>query len=121
MALIHGFCYIVRKAVIDDVGNLDEDTFPHYGSEDDLSLRAAQMGWKGAVLDDTFVYHVGVASYTSSRRSALVGNAGRVLTDKYGREYVNMLSMQGSVGLEYMRVSMAEYYKGVYGMPRRVQ
>ena len=121
MALIHGFCYIVRKSVIDNVGNFDEDTFPHYGSEDDLSLRAAREGWQGAVLDDTFVYHAGMASYTSTRRNALVGSAVRVLMDKYGEGYVSMLSMRGSMGLEYMRVAMAEYYNGVYGMPRRVQ
>lgn len=120
-SLIHGFCYIVRREVIEDVGNLDAETFPHYGSEDDLSLRAIQAGWKGTILDDTFVYHVGRASYTPARRSALVGDSVRTLMDKYGEDYVSGQMAWGSSGLEYMRVAMAEHYKKACKMPRRVQ
>jgi GT2 family glycosyltransferase len=122
MILVHGFFYIVRKDVITDVGDFDESTFPYFGAENDLSLRAAQTGWRGVTLDDIFVHHTGAVShYSPPGQPTLVGDSLQTLVGKYGEDYAAALSQQGGVGLEYMRVAMVEHYRKVQGMPRRVQ
>ncbi len=42
----NGFCMYLRRAMLDDVGLLDEAAFPRgYGEENDLCLRASRRGW----------------------------------------------------------------------------
>ncbi len=119
--LIHDFCYIVRKDVIDDIGYLNKDVFPHYGAKDDLSLRAVNAGWRGVILDDVFVYRVSSKPRDPRNPSGLVATASRTLTDKYGEDYVGNLRAQGQAGLNYLRGAMVMHYRQLWGMPRRVQ
>lgn len=120
ITLVHGFCYIVRRGVFEDVGDFNKEVFPHYGSEDDFSLRAAAKGWKGVILDNVFVYHLGRASY-SRDRDPLVEKATQRLYEMYGKDYVTVCSRKGMEGLAYMRMAMADYYRRVHRIPRRVQ
>jgi GT2 family glycosyltransferase len=57
-----GFCMLIRKDVLDKVGNLDE-RFGIGGQDDlDISLRIRESGYKLKVNRDTFVYHIGFQS-----------------------------------------------------------
>ncbi len=119
ISFIHEFCYIVKRDVIDDIGYFNEDVFPDHGAKDDLSLRAVNAGWRGVVLDDVFVYRVGLDAVGDVSGPAAV--AQRALAAKYGGDYIRKLTMEGQVGLNYLRKAMLSYYQGVYGMPRRIK
>jgi GT2 family glycosyltransferase/glycosyltransferase involved in cell wall biosynthesis len=86
--LVHGFCYFIRKDVISKLGLLDGQLFPHYGSEDDYSLRALRFGFHNAVVGSVFVKHNGEASYSSSTRSELLKTSLPNLSNRWGQAYV---------------------------------
>lgn len=70
--LLNGFCTLMRREVIEEIGYLDEVAFPMgYGEENDLCLRVRKAGYTLAVADHVYVYHVKSASFGSARRSEL--------------------------------------------------
>ncbi len=84
--LLNGFCYLIRRRVLAEIGYFDEASFAQgYGEEDDFTLRAAKAGWLAAVADDAYVYHAQSRSYSNERRHQLTEQSGRVLVDKHGQ------------------------------------
>ena len=114
--LIHGFCYIIRRECYEDLGPLDHKTFPHYGSEDDYSLRAREAGWEGCVLDDVFVYHVGSASYSRTGRKPLADASQKALRGKWGDGVVDECVREGAKVVEYLRAEMIRGFKEEIGI-----
>ncbi|NOU81555.1 glycosyltransferase [Paenibacillus sp. LMG 31459] len=57
-----GFCLLVKRSVLDEIGWFDE----RYGlgnyEDDDLCLRAIQQGYKLLIAEDSFIHHIGHAS-----------------------------------------------------------
>ncbi|MEK3716553.1 MULTISPECIES: glycosyltransferase family 2 protein [unclassified Paenibacillus] len=57
-----GFCLMVKRSVLDEIGLFDE----RYGlgnyEDDDLCLRALQHGYKLLIAEDSFIHHIGHAS-----------------------------------------------------------
>ncbi|WP_462321007.1 glycosyltransferase [Halochromatium sp.] len=63
-----GFCMLVRRACLDDVGHFDEDAFsPGYGEENDFSQRASRRGWVHLIAADVFVPHWGARSFRGEK------------------------------------------------------
>ena len=59
-----GFCMYIRRAALNEVGDLDEKAFRRgYGEENDFCLRATAHGWEHRLACDTFVYHEGEVSF----------------------------------------------------------
>jgi len=59
-----GFCMLLRRKALDQVGYFDEAAFGRgYGEENDWCQRAIQAGWKHILCDRTFVAHCGGASF----------------------------------------------------------
>lgn len=86
MKLLNGFCLLIRRKLIDEIGALDEENFgAGYGEEDDFNLRARNAGWRLALADDTYIYHAQSRSYSSEKRKLLSQRAGKILADKHGR------------------------------------
>src|SRR5439155_635 len=72
MPFLNGFCYMIRRAVINRIGLFDELTFgAGYGEENDYSIRARQAGYKLVVATDAYVYHAHSKSYSYERRHIL--------------------------------------------------
>lgn len=70
--LLNGFCTLMRRSVIEEVGYLDEAAFPMgYGEENDLCLRVRKAGYSLVLADHVYVYHVKSASFGSARRAEL--------------------------------------------------
>ena len=70
--LLNGFCTLMRRDVVEEVGYLDEAAFPMgYGEENDLCLRVRKAGYLLALADHVYVYHVKSASFGKARRSEL--------------------------------------------------
>ena len=69
---VNGFCFMIRRAVIDTIGYMDEENFPvGYGEENDYCIRAADAGFEMAIADDVFVFHAKSKSFGHERRKDL--------------------------------------------------
>lgn len=87
--LVNGFCFAVKRTVIDSIGYLDEEAFPiGYGEEDDYCLRAGNAGFICGIVTDAYVYHVKSVTFTSERRKTLAKEGGAALRAKHTRERV---------------------------------
>ncbi|MCU0484948.1 MAG: glycosyltransferase [Anaerolineales bacterium] len=83
--LLNGFCLMIRRALIDEIGIFDEETFGRgYGEEDDFNLRAGDAGWKKAIADDVYIFHAQSKSYSNARRYELARKSGEALQKKHG-------------------------------------
>lgn len=60
-----GYCYMVKKEVLDKIGLLDEIFTPGNYEDDDLSLRILSEGYKLILCKDTFVHHFGSVSFSN--------------------------------------------------------
>lgn len=59
-----GFCMYIRRDCLREVGCFDEQRFGlGYGEENDFCMRAGKLGWRHVLCADTYVYHVGGASF----------------------------------------------------------
>jgi len=87
--LAHGFCYFISKKLIDKIGLLDEVAFPHYGSEDDYSLKSIKNGFKNIIVGSVFVKHNNETSYSHDVREQYVKVSLPTLIDKWGKKYVD--------------------------------
>ena len=87
--LVNGFCYLITRSALDQVGKLDEQSFPRgYGEEDDFSIRCSDLGLKLYIADDCYVYHAKSRSHTPEGRKKIVRENKVVLQRKHGAEAV---------------------------------
>jgi GT2 family glycosyltransferase len=90
MPFLNGFCLLIRRQVIEQIGYFDEETFgPGYGEENDYCLRARQAGWQLALADDAYVYHAQSKSYTDEARRLLCERADAALARKHGAAIIH--------------------------------
>jgi GT2 family glycosyltransferase len=90
MPFLNGFCLLIRRQVIEQIGYFDEETFgPGYGEENDFCLRARQAGWQLALADDAYVYHAQSKSYTDEARRLLCERADAALARKHGTSIIH--------------------------------
>jgi GT2 family glycosyltransferase len=89
LPFLNGFCLLVRRAVLDELGLFDEEAFGEgYGEENDYCLRARKAGWQLAVADDAYVYHTQSRSYSHERRRRLSRRADEILLAKHDHAFV---------------------------------
>ncbi|MGO1043855.1 glycosyltransferase [Clostridioides difficile] len=62
-----GFCMLIKKAVLDKIGTLDELFTPGNFEDDDLSFRMLEAGYKLLLCEDTFIHHFGSVSFKENR------------------------------------------------------
>jgi GT2 family glycosyltransferase/glycosyltransferase involved in cell wall biosynthesis len=90
ISFLNGFCLIIKRGVIDQIGYLDEERFGDgYGEENDYCLRAAKAGWILAVADDTYIYHSQSRSYSHECRKQLVDSSDKAFGEKYGHQIIS--------------------------------
>ena len=78
--ILNGFCLMLHRPTLDNVGHLDEVNFPiGYGEENDLCLRLLVAGHQLAIADDVYVYHSRSASFGCEKRKAFSENATETL------------------------------------------
>ncbi len=90
LPFLNGFCYGIKRTVINQIGYLDEENFgAGYGEEDDFTLRTRQAGYRVAIADDVYIYHAQSRSYSNETRHALSERAGQALVRKHTRAFID--------------------------------
>jgi GT2 family glycosyltransferase len=65
MAVLNGFCFMVKRELLETIGGFDEVHFPRgYGEEVDLSLRAYEAGYTSVVIPSVYVFHRKTSSFS---------------------------------------------------------
>ncbi len=86
---LNGFCMLIKRNVIEDLGYFDDKTFAEgYGEENDYCLRSSKGGWALAVADDAYVFHAQSRSYSHARRKLLTDRGNRELALKHGQQII---------------------------------
>lgn len=84
---VNGFCFMIKRSVLDAIGYMDEGAFPQgYGEENDFCIRAQDAGYSLAFADDTYVFHAKSKSFGTERRVKLSKSGGEALKNKHGAE-----------------------------------
>ena len=75
-----GFCMFIRRALLNEIGLFDAETFGlGYGEENDFCMRAVQAGYRNVLCDDTFILHVGCSSFDSKKGALTQENMQRLV------------------------------------------
>ena len=102
---VNGFCYVIKREVIEKNGFLDEEYFPTgYGEEDDFSIRARNAGFEIAVADDTYIYHAKSKSYTHEVRKVLTHGGRKSLDKKHGKDRIEQLIADWKAETELLKI-----------------
>ena len=89
---VNGFCFMIRKDVLNNIGLLDEDAFPMgYGEENDLCLRVSEAGYKLAIADNCYVFHAKSKSFGSDNKAKLSQIGHQKLIQKHGDRFIDKL------------------------------
>jgi GT2 family glycosyltransferase len=89
-----GFCLYIRRAVLDQIGGLDErSAYRGYGEETDFCLRARQKGWRHVCATDVFVTHQGSISFGSEKSALALHNTSQIQVryPEHGERYQKFL------------------------------
>ncbi|PPC74639.1 hypothetical protein C4K68_25335 [Pokkaliibacter plantistimulans] len=85
--ILNGFCFFIKRKVIDTIGLFDEISFPQgYGEENDFCFRAIDAGYKLKIATNTYVFHSKTKSFGVDKRKELITSANSILHEKYGKE-----------------------------------
>lgn len=62
-----GYCMLIKKEVINEIGLLDEQFTPGNFEDDDYSYRIINAGYRMLLCKDTFIHHFGSVSFGEER------------------------------------------------------
>ena len=100
----NGFCMLIRRVAINELGALDAVAFPRgYGEENDFCMRALRAGWSNIIDDATYVFHERSKSFGEEKAQLM--SEGRAVVDRRYPEYKKLTSVYQTGG----RVLMARY------------
>jgi GT2 family glycosyltransferase/glycosyltransferase involved in cell wall biosynthesis len=111
LPFVNGFCYVIKRAVLDSIGLFDEERFAEgYCEENDYSHRAYKRGFHLGVATDAYVHHAKSRSYGGAGRDELAKAHYQVFLDKHDREELQELvaAMESSTALAPVRRAVAE-------------
>jgi len=80
-----GFCLYIKHAVLAEFGAFDEIYGLGYNEENDLIMRANRSGYRAAIANQAFVYHVGESSFSllPTGRSPREEKNASIFNDRY--------------------------------------
>ncbi len=84
---VNGFCFCVKRKVLNAIGSFDEKHFPRgYGEENDFCFRVADAGFELAIADHAYVFHAKSKSFTPEGRKPLNEAGKTALIEKWGEQ-----------------------------------
>jgi GT2 family glycosyltransferase/tetratricopeptide (TPR) repeat protein len=83
-----GFCFLIRREVIDAIGLLDERFGIGCFEDDDYCRRALRAGFRAAIAGDAFVHHFGGRTFVASGTdfAEIMRKNGRLFQEKWAKE-----------------------------------
>ncbi|MFK7894886.1 MAG: glycosyltransferase [Myxococcota bacterium] len=84
---VGGFCLLMRREALDEVGVYDEIFGRGYGEESDWCMRARSLGWRVCGTEDTFVYHRGKVSFKSFKDETFHQGNYQTFMSRWASEY----------------------------------
>jgi len=80
-----GFCLYIRREMLDEFGLFDEVYGTGYNEENDLIMRANRCGFRAALANHAFVYHIGGTSFGSGEtpKAQLDARNAALLRERY--------------------------------------
>jgi len=75
-----GFCMLVKRSVINEIGLLDEVYGKGYYEENDFCCRARVAGYDNVLCDDTYIYHKGSVSFCNDKYDISKNNKEIILS-----------------------------------------
>jgi GT2 family glycosyltransferase len=67
---LSGFCFLIRREVVEKIGGLDERFLPGFFEDDDYGVRARLAGFRLRVAGDVFVHHYGSRTFRETHADA---------------------------------------------------
>lgn len=104
---VGGFCLLIRRQALDEVGHYDEIFGLGYGEESDWCMRARSLGWRVVGTEDTFVYHRGKVSFKNYKEETFRQGNYRTFMERWGQEYSAAIS-------EYKRMDALRQVREAY-------
>ena len=85
---LSGFCLLMKRAVYESIGGLDERFGLGFFDDDDLAERARRAGFELAVAHDLFIHHFGSRTFVGNGIDAegLLEENARRFADKWGHD-----------------------------------
>ena len=80
-----GFCLLLRRRMVQQIGLFDEVFGMGYCEETDLSLRAIKAGWRVVACDNLYIFHRGNGSFED--RDERYRNNVKIFFERHGPEY----------------------------------
>lgn len=106
-----GFCFYMRRSVIEKIGAFDTAFGRGYGEENDFCMRALKAGYRNVLAQDIFVYHSGGVSFAEIRSEEYTPGQ-RVLAAKHPdyesrvRSYLKAdLGLEGRARIDLFRIA----------------
>lgn len=78
-----GFCFLIRRELLDRFGLFDEVFAPGYGEENDFCLRVGREGYLSVMAHRALVVHEGARSFLDARRARLRAEHERILVGRH--------------------------------------
>ncbi len=98
----HGFCLLIKASVLSRIGCLDESFGRGYGEENDLCVRAADIGYRHVLAAGAFVQHRESISFVEEKDSLLAQNLPR-LNEMYPEYTPVVMSFENEDGIRQAR------------------
>jgi GT2 family glycosyltransferase len=96
-----GFCYLVKRKVINEIGCWDERFSPGYFEDTEYSMRAKKYGYKSVIAQGAYVFHDEHASFKSKeqkkRFEKLFNESREKFYALYGRPERILFALTGPV------------------------
>lgn len=94
-----GFCLLLKRTVLNEVGKLDERFTPGYYEDDDLSLKIVEAGYKLMLCHDAFIHHYLGTSFRQDQNKFwnLLNENQKKFTEKWGFSTLTVDELRGDL------------------------
>lgn len=82
-----GFCLLLRRTALDDVGFFDTAFGLGYGEESDWCMRARSRGWKVVAAPRAFVHHRGKATFKDHKAATFRNGNYQLFMERWGAAF----------------------------------
>lgn len=94
---LNGFAMLIRRDLWDDIGGFDEDFAPGYYEDDAISIEILKRGYRLVLSRNSFIYHVGSASFVKTGTNRLSYEHHELFIQKYGFDILDYVYPCGAV------------------------